>query len=211
MGKIINLTGQKFGKLTVIELSGYDNEHRALWKCKCDCGNEITARSNNLRRKLTQSCGCIRNKTSSENNKKHGMHGTNLYNRWKSMKGRCNDKNNPVYGGKGITVCEEWKNDFEAFYKWSIENGYSPELQIDRIDGNGNYEPNNCRWVTVKVNMENRESTKKVVVTEKGKSYVCASISEASKITGVPTTTLCRALQGKKIRNKRYQFDYEKL
>lgn len=150
MGKMIDLTGQRFGSLTVVRFSHKNSFQQAVWLCECDCGKETSVHSNNLRRGYTRSCGCVRNSKTSERAKKHGMHGSNLYERWKSMKERCEDLNNPNYGGKGIKVCDEWKDDFQAFHDYVSqlphfgEEGYS----IDRIDNDGNYEHGNVRWAT---------------------------------------------------------------
>lgn len=208
MGKIIDLTGQRFGNLMVLEFAQYDKYNRASWSCLCECGNNVVVASNNLRRGLTQSCGCMRNKRTSERFRKHGMHGSSLYKRWKSMKERCSDIHNPRYGGRGITVCDEWKNDFQAFYDWSMANGYSEKLQLDRINNDGNYEPTNCRWVTPKANSENRSDVQKIKVTSESGVKVFNSISEASDSCGIPKSVIHRALCGRKIRENRYSFEY---
>ena len=207
MGKLIDLTGRKFGMLTVLKFAYKNSFNQAMWKCRCDCGNETTVHSNNLRRGYTKSCGCVRNLKSSERTKKHGMHGTNLYNRWKSMKERCSDMKNERYGGRGITVCDEWKNDFQAFYDWSMSNGYSANLQLDRIDNDGNYEPTNCRWISAKKNRENSSTVHRIKASSEYETKIFNSISEASKECGVPESVICRALQGMKIRDKRYSFE----
>lgn len=160
----IDHSGKRVGMLTVIERdktkpgkSGCD----AWWICKCDCGNIISLRSNSISGKVkTKSCGClpvIIHQT-------HGKTKSRLYNVWNCMKQRCfnaNNKNYKEYGARGITMCDEWKNSFEAFYKWSMANGYDPDAPrgkttIDRIDNDGNYEPQNCRWVSMLKQSENR-------------------------------------------------------
>lgn len=166
MGKIKDIKGQRFGKLVVIEFKEI-KKHRAMWLCKCDCGNTKTIYSDCLLRGDTKSCGCIHQKQLIERNKKqnfnrhkiHGLSKTKLYKRWKRIKSRCyniNSKDYKYYGGCGIKMCDEWKKNYLSFYNWAINNGYKEELTIDRINVNGNYEPSNCRWVTWKEQANNK-------------------------------------------------------
>jgi hypothetical protein len=153
MSKLIDITGQKFGKLTVIKIAKNKNG-RVYWECKCDCGNPIQQiiESYPLRHGQTKSCGCI----VGEN---HGKTNTRLYQIWINMKSRCYNKNVPeykYYGAKGVIICNDWFNSFNVFYGWAINNGYDDNLTIDRIDVSGNYEPNNCKWVTEKAQCNNR-------------------------------------------------------
>lgn len=157
-----NLTGQTFHRLKVICFVGITNS-RSLWKCKCDCGNEVIADSYLMRCGNTKSCGCLhleRAKTlhtlsDCKGSLTHGLSQTRLHGIWRAMKGRCYTPKNssyPNYGAKGISVCAEWRDSFEAFHKWAMSNGYLESLTIDRKDSRGNYEPSNCRWVTQQVN-----------------------------------------------------------
>lgn len=168
----MDLTGQKFGRLTVIEKAEASNNHGILWRCKCDCGNVCEVRSNYLRGGQTQSCGCYRSELSAqiakrmgEANVKHGKcrRGKRdpLFNVWYTMKARCKYPHHisyQNYGARGITVCDEWQ-EFESFYEWAMANGYKKGLEIDRIDCEGNYEPSNCRFVTRLENSRNKRNT----------------------------------------------------
>lgn len=161
--ELIDLHEKKYGKLTVIEKSGKQGRE-TTWLCRCECGNTTIVTGGNLRAGRTQSCGCIRNEKSKERLKTHGLTKTRLYRIWKNMKTRCYNPKIPTFkywGGKGITICDEWRNSFEAFYQWSINNGYSDLLTIDRINGNKGYEPSNCRWADIYTQNRNRSFRRK--------------------------------------------------
>lgn len=166
--KKIDLTGQRYGRLVVIEEAGRSKHGKVLWRCKCDCGNFITVSSNCLRRGHTQSCGCLHSERSAECAAKrfatHGMCKTRLYKIWRCIivrTGACkgaDEKHKRYYQDRGITVCEEWLI-FENFRDWALSHGYRDGLQIDRIDNDKGYCPANCRWVTRKENQNNRRCT----------------------------------------------------
>lgn len=147
MSNAKELSGQRFGRLTVIERIGSKNRC-ILWKCKCDCGNETEVISNVLVNGHTKSCGCLKDEAFLKRNTKHGQADTRLYKIWQGMIQRCTNHNYTGYknyGGRGICVCDEWLN-FITFYIWATRNGYDSVLSIDRVNNNGNYEASNCRW-----------------------------------------------------------------
>lgn len=152
MPKLKDLTGQKFGRLLVLSRAESPNpKYGAYWLCKCDCGSITIVRANCLKNS-TYSCGCLKTEKDIQKGQKrktHGMSQKRIYKIWTDIKTRCYNKNNKEYkwyGERNIKMCNEWKNDFRVFYDWAIQNGYTEELSIDRIEVNGDYEPNNCRW-----------------------------------------------------------------
>lgn len=156
-----NLVGKKFGRLTVIERVLCAK--RTTWRCICDCGKEVNVLSTNLISHHSTSCGCL---TKEINRKRKTTHGFSkkerLYNIWTGIRKRCfcetsiDYKN---YGGRGISMCDEWKNDYLNFRNWSLLNGYTENLTIDRIDVNCNYCPDNCRWIAKSDQSRNRRNT----------------------------------------------------
>lgn len=178
MGKMIDMTGWKMkehglpeSRITVIQKSENkkNNDTHIYWLCKCDCGRYFIASGKNLRTGKTLSCGCFRKEASSNRNSTHHMSKDRLYHIWLSIKARCHNpklRSYKDYGGRGITVCDEWKYNFENFEKWANENGYSDDLSIDRIDVNGNYEPSNCRWADILTQANNKRNN--VYISYKG-------------------------------------------
>lgn len=154
----IDMTGKKFGKLTAIERAPNGKHNEVMWKCKCDCGKYHVVEGYKLRIGHTTSCGCAKKGINST----HKMSHTRIYQEWAHMKQRCFYPNSigwEKYGGRGITVCDEWQHDFKAFYDWAMANGYSNELTLDRIDNDKGYCPENCRWTTMKEQISNRSNS----------------------------------------------------
>lgn len=188
MPKLIDLSGQRFGRLTVIRRAGSSHGH-ATWLCKCDCGNEHITSANYLKQGHTTSCGCRNQEVRRKRYLVHGeSKGNRLYRIWQAMKRRCYNPKAAFYkdyGGRGIKVCDQWMHDFPAFRDWALANGYADNLTIDRIDEEGSYCPENCRWATAKQQVNNRRITKRL--TYNGKTQ---SLSEWADATGIAHATI---------------------
>lgn len=178
MSKSIDLTNKKINFLTALyKTDRRDSAGGNYWMCQCDCGEKKEISANAIMRESTASCGCFRKNIK----KTHGKSGSRLYNIWTGFRNRCNNpkgKSYTYYGGKGIKVCEDW-NIFDKFFEWSINNGYNESLTIDRIDVNGDYSPENCRWVTIKEQANNKSSNH--ILTYKNISKNIAQWSEEFK------------------------------
>lgn len=184
MGRFEDLTGQKFGRLTVIGRAE-NKGSQTYWKCKCDCGNECTVNAYCLKKGFTKSCCCFRKDFLIV----HGMYDTKIYKTWENINSRCNNPNTPEYpnyGGRGIRICDEWKN-FQDFYNYVSklphfgEEGYS----LDRIDNNGNYAPNNVRWADIKTQQRNKRTN--LLVEYNGAEMI---LKDAAKLSGISYATL---------------------
>lgn len=191
-----DLTGEKYGRLTVLGLDhrvksiwqGQNKGYFYYWKCQCECGNKIIVSNSHLRTGHTKSCGCYKNDLLVDRVKTHGLSNTRLFGLFGKIKGRCYNPNNPKYknyGARGITICDEWLNNFKSFYDWAMDNGYDEnakfmECTIDRIDNNKGYSPENCRFVSNDVQARNK--TTNHLITYNGETHCLA---EWSEITGI--------------------------
>lgn len=173
--RILINEGDRYGLLTIIKevegtYSGKSKSRRRTFLCRCDCGNSKNIALNSLRTGNTKSCGCIKKITSPINATAHGMRCSKIYSVWRGMKQRCYLKSNPSYkdyGGRGIRVCDLWLDDFQAFYDWAMENGYKEGLSIERINVNGDYEPDNCEWIPFSEQSLNKRNTRLITFNNK--------------------------------------------
>ena len=190
MSKFVDLSGKKFGRLTVLYREDFikkDGKKETAYVCKCDCGEVKKVIACNLKNGHTTSCGCksLENRTKARTT--HHLSGTRIYRIWRGMKTRCENQSDyhyKLYGGRGITICDEWRT-FESFYQWAINNGYKETLTLDRIDVNGNYEPNNCKWATQKEQSNNTRRNRRIV-----HNGILHTLSEWAQITNIQPSTL---------------------
>ena len=191
MSAVLKLEGQKFGRLTVLSKSDKRVKKHVCWVCQCECGKITEVIGSHLLDGSVVSCGCYQKEQTSKCHKKHGKHDSRIYHIWCAMKSRCHNPNNQDYkdyGGRGITVCKEWNENFNAFWSWAIENGYSNNLPIDRINTNGNYCPENCRWADDYQQANNHRNT--LIYNYNGETH---SLSEWARMIGIsPNTLYCR-------------------
>ena len=164
MKKPLELIGQRYGRLVVVERKGSNKQGNSMWLCKCDCGQETIVNSQRLKSAKTKSCGCYRSVPIVKLNTTHGKTNTRLYTIWQRMKSRCmnqNDISYHNYGGRGINVCDEWRNNFKAFYDYVSELEHFGEIgyTLDRINNDRNYEPDNIRWATWEMQASNRRNS----------------------------------------------------
>lgn len=200
MGKFEDLTGKQFGRWSVISFIevrevGKAKVKKAFWLCECQCDKHTRREvpSDSLKCGNSKSCGCLKVESTIKRSTKHGYarrgkNGTSIYHVWHEIKARCfnqNDKAYTNYGGRGISMCDEWKNSFIAFKDWAYSNGYQEGLTIDRIDNNGNYEPDNCRWVNYKVQANNTRSCRYLEINGERKT-----ISQWCDVYGISSSVV---------------------
>ena len=182
MAKLIDMQGKVFNGCTVLQREGATKDKKATWLCQCYCGKEFIATGKLIRDGNVKSCGCFRLSvlvSSGKKNKTHGETQTRLYNIWRGMKKRCtlpSDSSYKYYGNKGISVCQEWLDDYEMFRDWSLANGYRDDLTLDRIDSKGDYHPDNCRWADWVVQGRNKSSN--VLADFNGEPMTFSQIAE---------------------------------
>lgn len=187
MSQAKDITGQRFGRLTAIKLAYIKRDFHGTkhyWLFKCDCGKECIVFKQYAINGHTQSCGCYKHKRIVESKITHNLSKSRIYSIYYSMIARCNNPQNAAYknyGGRGITVCQEWKDNFMNFYKWAMANGYTETLTIDRIDVNGNYEPDNCRWVDTKIQGRNKRTN--TTITYNGETHCIVEWAEIYNIS----------------------------
>lgn len=178
MSTFIDLTGQRFGHLQVISRAPNASHGQVRWHCVCDCGEKTISWTNSLRGGRAKSCGCEGRKHAVAAITKHGETNTKLHHIWETMRKRCRGldaHHKKYYKDRGITVCDAW-NDYVTFRDWALNNGYKEGLEIDRIDNDKGYFPENCRWVTRERNIRNRSNT--VMVTYKGETKSLVDFAE---------------------------------
>lgn len=185
-----DLIGKKFGRWTVIENGGRYKNRAALWLCECECElkTQRLILGNALKKGLTKSCGCYNAEVSKERFTTHGCSYERLFSIWSHMNYRCSnekDKKYHNYGGRGITVCDEWKYDYNAFKEWSLVNGYKDKLQLDRANNDQGYSPDNCRWVTCKQNSNNKRDNRFIEI-----NGLVKTIAEWSELSGLKWSTI---------------------
>ena len=186
-----NLTGQRFNRLVVLGPTGKKKNGNYTWLCKCDCGEEVEVMGSRLTNGATQSCGCL----NWDNRNTHGMTNTPLHHVWSSAKRRCEKENHHAYknyGARGIYMCDEWRENFLAFYDWARANGYQEGLSLDRINNDGPYSPENCRWATPKEQINNSRLARLFTIDDK---TLC--IKDWAEYCNIPYHVLLRQLRGK--------------
>lgn len=198
--KALNLVNQKFGRLVVIKKSHRKN-NKVMWECLCDCGKITYVSTYYLTSGKIRSCGCLHKEQLLARSTTHNQRHTRLYFIWKGLRQRCNNPNHKQYkdyGGRGIKVCDEWDNHFEAFYEWAMANGYDKnakkfECTIDRIDNDKGYSPNNCRWVNRVIQNNNTRANHRVAYN--GETH---TIAEWARIVDIPYKSLLNRINSYK-------------
>lgn len=200
MSKVKDLTGKQVGRLTVLG-RGEDKTTKSgkriiQWACQCTCGNVTLVTTGHLHGGHTQSCGCLKveaGKKTGEANFTHGQVDSRLHHIWMCMKSRCNYSKNKRfqhYGERGVKVCDAWSEKFENFRDWALSNGYRDDLTLDRIDVNGNYCPENCRWADIYTQANNKRNNRRI--SSGGETH---TVAEWSRLTGISSGTIFARLR----------------
>lgn len=188
MSRTIDLTGRVYGNLTVLKALDKRKNKNVVWLCKCICGEYAEVATGSLKSGNTKSCGCLAKLRLGNKMRTHGMSNTLIYKKWQKMRERCSNsrrKDYKHYGGRGISVCVEWQNGFVPFYNWAIANGHHDNLELDRKNNDGNYEPSNCRWATRSQQMMNTRQNNRITINGEIKT-----LKEWSLISGLHVTTI---------------------
>lgn len=195
MSRIKDLTGKQIGRLTVLgrgaDKTAKSGKRIIQWRCQCACGNVTLVTTGHLCKGHTQSCGCLKSEAARKTGKAnltHGQADSRLHHIWMCMKSRCNYQKNKRfkdYGERGVVVCEAWSDSFESFRDWALSNGYRDDLTLDRIDVNGDYSPENCRWASVYVQANNKRNNRRISVG--GETH---TVAEWSRIMGINDGTI---------------------
>ena len=213
MSKKLDLTGQKFGRLTCLECVKSNKKGNVKWLCKCDCGNKKIVRGSHIKKGLIKSCGCFRKeiKTGITHGLSIGKNGkpTRLFRIWCGMKQRCLDSNSSkfyLYGSRGITICQEWM-DYKVFYTWAMSNGYKNNLTIERKNNNGNYTSDNCEWIPAAQQARNKRTNHFIIYKGERKTLAewceILQINHSSLLRRLKNWTLEKALNTPAKKDKR--------
>lgn len=185
--KMIDMTGQKRGRLTVVERVDNNSQGQTQWRCICECGNECITTGVYLRNGHTKSCGCLCADMLRDLRTTHGESTSRIYRIWRDILRRCEDprrRGYADYGGRGITICDEWKT-YETFRDWSLANGYAEDLSVDRIDNNKGYCPENCQWTNDITQANNKRNNVVIAIDDK-----TLTMAQWSRETGIPYSAL---------------------
>ena len=188
MSAVSNLIGNRYGRLLVLARAENSKANKARWLCRCDCGIEKVIFATALVGGLSKSCGCLNNEVRGKASVTHGLRKHPLYPVWNDMKCRCRNKTHHAYkfyGARGVTVCDEWRTSFKAFYTWAMANGYKSGLEIDRRDNSLGYSPSNCRWTTRAEQARNRN-----VCVLKTINGVTKTVGEWADVHGLKQSTV---------------------
>ena len=216
MPRFKDISGQTFNRVLVLYRKGHAKDKHITWWCRCSCGAEFECPGNALIRGNTKSCGCLSKELTIKRSTKHGAATRKnkhpIYRNYHHMLERCynpNNKNYNLYGARGITVCETWKNDFSTFFNWALSNNWQQGLSIDRIDNNGNYYPENCRWSTQLEQCNNQN--KNIVLTYQNKTQ---TLSQWARELNMPYACLydryLRKLPVEKVLTPKHFYNFKK-